>query len=94
MSAGMIRARDSVVALEYTALEGPPGSRRLATGVVINSRGDVLSVRIDPPSAATSSAPGPISTGSGATAIQRSLHMTPRGGAIWLTGWPPIQKLG
>ena len=67
MSAGMIRARDSVVALEYTALEGPPGSRRLATGVVINSRGDVLSVRIDPPSAATSSAPGPISTGSGAT---------------------------
>src|SRR5271165_6708218 len=64
MSAGMIRARDSVVALEYTALEGPPGSRRLATGVVINSRGDVLSVRIDPPS---SSAPGLISTGSGAT---------------------------
>jgi len=63
----MIRARDSVVALEYTALEGPPGSRRLATGVVINLRGDVLSVRIDPPSAATSSAPGPISTGSGAT---------------------------
>src|SRR5271157_247991 len=67
MSAGMIRARDSVVALEYTALEGPPGSRRLATGVVINSRGDVLSIRIDPPSSATSSAPGPISTGSGAT---------------------------
>ncbi|MGA7495507.1 MAG: hypothetical protein WBX00_02150, partial [Isosphaeraceae bacterium] len=67
MSAGMIRARDSVVALEYTALEGPPGSRRLATGVVINSRGDVLSVRIDPPSSPTSSAPGPISTGSGAT---------------------------
>ena len=67
MSAGMIRARESVVALEYTALEGPPGSRRLATGVVINSRGDVLSVRIDPPSAATSSAPGPTSTGSGVT---------------------------
>src|SRR5271166_1264776 len=67
MSAGMIRARDSVVALEYTALEGPPGSRRLATGVVINSRGDVLSVRIDPPSSSTSSAPGLISTGSGAT---------------------------
>ncbi|MGZ3412436.1 MAG: S1C family serine protease [Isosphaeraceae bacterium] len=67
MSAGMIRARDSVVALEYTALEGPPGSRRLATGVVINSRGDVLSVRIDPPSSSTSSAPGPVSTGSGAT---------------------------
>src|SRR5271157_1753650 len=69
MSAGTIRARDSVVALEYTALEGPPGSRRLATGVVINSRGDVLSVRIDPPSSSTSSAPGPISTGSGAAGL-------------------------
>jgi len=67
MSAGMIRARDSVVALEYTALEGPPGSRRLATGVVINSRGDVLSVRIDPPSSSTSSAAGPSSTGNVAT---------------------------
>ncbi len=67
MSVGMVRARDSVVALEYTALEGPPGSRRLATGVVINSRGDVLSVRIDPPTAAISSAPGSISTSSGAT---------------------------
>ncbi len=51
MSAGMARARSSVVTLEYTALEGPPGSRRLATGVVINLRGDVLSVRIDPPPA-------------------------------------------
>ena len=49
MAAGMIRARDSVVALEYTSAEGPPGSRRVATGVVINSGGDVLSVRIDPP---------------------------------------------
>ncbi len=67
MAAGMIRARDSVVALEYTALEGPPGSRRLATGVVINSRGDVLSVRIDPPSAITSSVPGSIATSSEAT---------------------------
>ncbi len=57
MSAGMVRARDSVVALEYTALEGPRGARRLATGVVINSRGDVLSVRIDPPSPSASSTP-------------------------------------
>ena len=55
MAAGMIRARDSVVALEYTAADGPPGSRRVATGVVINSGGDVLSVRIDPP--APTSAP-------------------------------------
>ena len=67
MSAGMIRARDSVVALEYTAREGPPGSRRLATGVVINSRGDVLSVRIDPPSSPASSGSGPNPTGAGAT---------------------------
>jgi serine protease Do len=70
MSAGMIRARDSVVALEYTAREGPPGSRRLATGVVINPRGDVLSVRIDPPlsSSSTSSGSTPSSTGAGTTA--------------------------
>jgi S1-C subfamily serine protease len=50
MAVGMKRARDSVVALEYKTVESPPGSRRLATGVVINSSGDVLSVRIDPPS--------------------------------------------
>ena len=50
MAAGMTRARESVVALEYVAAESPTGSRRLATGVVINARGDVLSVRIDPPS--------------------------------------------
>jgi serine protease Do len=67
MAAGMIRARDSVVSLEYTALEGPLGSRRVATGVVINSRGDVLSVRIDPPSSPSSSAPGHNSSGSDAT---------------------------
>ena len=30
-------------------LDGPPGSRRVATGVVINTRGDVLSIRIDRP---------------------------------------------
>jgi S1-C subfamily serine protease len=52
MAAGMSRARDSVVALEYSTADSPPGSRRLATGVVVNSSGDVLSVRIDPPSAA------------------------------------------
>ena len=50
MAAGMIRARESVVALEYTSAVGPAGSRRIATGVVINSRGDILSVRIDQPS--------------------------------------------
>src|SRR4051812_17021799 len=51
LAAGMTRARESVVALEYVATEAPAGSRRLATGVVINEEGDVLSVRIDPPSA-------------------------------------------
>ncbi len=59
MSAGMSRARESVVALEYTALDGPRDARRLATGVVINSRGDVLSVRIDPPSSAAAAGSGP-----------------------------------
>jgi S1-C subfamily serine protease len=58
MAAGMSRARASVVALEYSTAEGPAGSRRLATGVVINSSGDVLSVRIDPP-AATAAAANP-----------------------------------
>lgn len=50
MAAGMSRARESVVTLEYVATEAPSGSRRLATGVVLNAGGDVLSVRIDPPS--------------------------------------------
>ncbi|APW61933.1 S1C family serine protease [Paludisphaera borealis] len=49
MAAGMIRARDSVVTLEYKAADGPDGTRRVATGVVINPQGDVLSVRIDRP---------------------------------------------
>ncbi|HKM55127.1 MAG TPA: trypsin-like peptidase domain-containing protein, partial [Isosphaeraceae bacterium] len=57
MAAGMARARESVVSLEYTAAESTPGSRRIATGVVINSRGDVVSVRIDPPSSAASTSP-------------------------------------
>ena len=46
----MARARESVVALEYTAADEPAGTRRVATGVVINNRGEILSVRIDPPS--------------------------------------------
>jgi S1-C subfamily serine protease len=49
MAVGMRRAQGSVVALEYTAAEGPGDARRVATGIVINSSGDVLSVRIDPP---------------------------------------------
>ena len=49
VATAMARARESVVTLEYTAADAPPGTRRLATGVVINNRGEVLSVRIDPP---------------------------------------------
>ena len=79
MSAGMVRARDSVVALEYTAREGPPGSRRLATGVVINSRGDVLSVRIDPPSPSASSTPVTGRPKVVQQPRQRSWHLTLQG---------------
>jgi serine protease Do len=49
MAAGMIRARDSVVTLEYKSADGPDGARRVATGVVVNGHGDILSVRIDRP---------------------------------------------
>ncbi len=55
MAAAIARARESVVALEYTAPDAPPGTRRVATGVVINSHGEVLSVRIDPPPASQGS---------------------------------------
>jgi serine protease Do len=49
MAAAIARARESVVALEYTAPDAPAGTRRVATGVVINQRGEALSVRIDQP---------------------------------------------
>ena len=49
MAAAIARARESVVSLEYSAADVPTGPRRLATGVVINHRGEVLSVRIDQP---------------------------------------------
>jgi S1-C subfamily serine protease len=45
----IVRARASVVALEYATADGPSEARRVATGVVINDAGDVLSIRIDPP---------------------------------------------
>ena len=56
MAAAIARARESVVALEYTAPDAPPGTRRVATGVVINHRGEVLSVNIDPPPASADQA--------------------------------------
>jgi serine protease Do len=55
MAAAIAKARESVVALEYTAPDAPPGTRRVATGVVINNGGEVLAVRIDPPSASRGS---------------------------------------
>ncbi len=56
IAAAMARARESVVALEYSAADAPDGDRRMATGVVINNGGEILSVRIDPPP--TRPAPG------------------------------------
>jgi serine protease Do len=56
IAAAVARARESVVALEYTASDAPADTRRVATGVVINNRGEILSVRIDPPP--TRPAPG------------------------------------
>ena len=49
IDAAMARVRESVVALEYTAVATSAGKRRVASGVVINHRGDILSVRIDQP---------------------------------------------
>ena len=46
------QVRESAVALEYTATDAPTGARRVASGVVVSDEGEVLSVRIDPPSAA------------------------------------------
>jgi len=58
VAAAMGRARESVVTLEYTAADAPPGTRRVATGVVINNHGEVLSIRIDPPLVGQSPAAG------------------------------------
>jgi serine protease Do len=58
IAAAMSRARQSVVALEYTAADAPPGTRRVASGVVINNRGELLSVRIDAPSAGPATGKG------------------------------------
>lgn len=47
------RVRGSAVALEYTAADAPSHARRVASGVVISPDGEVLSVRIDAPPAAS-----------------------------------------
>jgi hypothetical protein len=41
VAGAMARVRDSVVTLEYTAADSPTGARRVATGVVINPRGQL-----------------------------------------------------
>jgi serine protease Do len=50
---GVARARESAVALEYSADGAAMGDRRMASGVVINTEGDIISVRIDAPSSAS-----------------------------------------
>ena len=47
------RLRESAVALEYSGADAPSGTRRIASGIVISNEGDILSVRIDPPSASS-----------------------------------------
>jgi serine protease Do len=47
---GVARALESAVALEYSADGAVAGDRRKASGVVINTEGDIISVRIDAPS--------------------------------------------
>jgi len=52
LAEAIVRARESAVTLEYAPADGPSEARRVATGVVINAAGDVLSIRIDPPPSA------------------------------------------
>lgn len=49
----IVKLRESAVALEYAVADAPSGARRVATGVVVSDRGDVLSIRIDPPKPAS-----------------------------------------
>ena len=70
VAAAIGRARESVVALEYTAIDAPPDTRRGATGVVINNGGEVLSVRIDQPA----SLPAPVVDGHKAVIVARDFE--------------------
>ena len=51
-TSAVMRARESVVTLEFSCPEKPPETRLVATGVVIDERGFVISIRVDPPAAA------------------------------------------
>lgn len=60
MAAGMGRARESVVTLEYTEAGAPDDERSAAVGVVVDGRrGEVLAVRIDRPRATPGGPGGP-----------------------------------
>ncbi len=63
IDAAMARARESVVALEYTSASPSDDRRRVASGVVISHGGEILSVRIDQPPT-----PGRAASGSSAAA--------------------------
>ena len=83
IAAAMAMARESVVALEYTAADAPTGTRRVATGVVINNGGEILSVRIDPPP--TRPAPG---TGKNLAPIVARDFLGRRHAARWVAADP------
>jgi S1-C subfamily serine protease len=51
VSEASVRARESTLVLEYAAADAPTGARRVATGVVLDDEGNVVSIRIDPPPA-------------------------------------------
>ncbi|MFO0892352.1 MAG: trypsin-like peptidase domain-containing protein [Isosphaeraceae bacterium] len=92
MEEGMNRARDSVVALEYATPDSPPGSMRLATGVVINASGDLLSIRIDPPSAAAGASPIVARDASGRRHVVRWVAHDPESGLTLLRIAPGVIK--
>jgi serine protease Do len=83
VSAAIGRARESVVALEYTAIDAPPDTRRGATGVVINNKCEVLSVRIDQPAAS----PAPVVDGLKALIVARDFEGR-RHCALWVAADP------
>ncbi|WP_165073029.1 S1C family serine protease [Paludisphaera rhizosphaerae] len=79
MAAGMARARESVVAIEYTASGGAADARGAAVGVVVDGRrGEVLSVGIERP---------PSEPGAASTIIARDVFGR-RHAAHWIAADP------
>lgn len=79
MAAGMGRARESVVAIEYTASGGPADARSAAVGVVVDGRrGEVLSVGIERPAG---------EPGAASTIIARDVFVR-RHAAHWIAADP------